>query len=150
MFAWRPGCRIGHSDDIPAKPKGTQNRRAIARRFADARWRVQADRINGDGKYDDASGIGGVSRRKNREAAVNTMSLFGSAATPAGWIEIFLGLSALTMASASRLPGWQWQSRVARAASTWLPVGGLLGLAAASVIAGVMQPELFAAVFSEL
>lgn len=81
---------------------------------------------------------------------MNAMSLFGSAATPAGWIEIFLGLSALTMASASRLPEWQWQSRAARAALTWLPVGGLLGLAAASTIAGVMQPELFAAVFSEL
>jgi hypothetical protein len=78
------------------------------------------------------------------------MSLFGSAAAPVAWIEIFLGLSALTMASASRLPEWQWQGRAFRTASTWLPVGGLLGLAAASVIAGVMQPELFAAVFSEL
>jgi hypothetical protein len=78
------------------------------------------------------------------------MSLFGSAATSAGWIEIFLGLSALTMASATRLPEWPSQSRASRVALTWLPVGGLLGLAAASMIAGVMQPELFAAAFSEL
>jgi hypothetical protein len=77
------------------------------------------------------------------------MSLFGSAATSAGWIEIFLGLSALTMVSATRLPEWPSQSRVSRAALTWLPVGGLLGLAAASMIAGVMQPELFAAAFGE-
>jgi len=78
---------------------------------------------------------------------MNTISLFGSATTPAAWVEIFLGLSALTMAS--RLPEWQWQGRVSRTASNWLPVGGLLGLAAASMIAGVTQPELFAAAFSE-
>jgi hypothetical protein len=78
---------------------------------------------------------------------MNTISLFGSAAAPAAWVEIFLGLSALTMAS--RLPEWQWQGRVSRTAANWLPVGGLLGLAAASMIAGVMQPELFAAAFSE-
>ena len=78
------------------------------------------------------------------------MSLFGSAAAPAGWIEIFLGLSALSMASASRSPDWQWQTGAARAASTWLPVPALLGLAAASMIAGVMQQELFAAAFGEL
>jgi hypothetical protein len=53
------------------------------------------------------------------------------------------------MASATRLPEWPSQSRVSRAALTWLPVGGLLGLAAASMIAGVMQPELFAAAFGE-
>jgi hypothetical protein len=78
------------------------------------------------------------------------MSLFGSAATSAGWIEIFLGLSALTMASATRLPEWPSQSRASRAALAWLPVGALFGLAAASMIAGVMQPELFAAAFGEL
>ena len=81
---------------------------------------------------------------------MNAISLFGSAATSAGWIEIFLSLSALTMASATRLPEWQSQSRASRAALTWLPFGGLLGLAAASMIASVMRPELFAAVFSEL
>ena len=81
---------------------------------------------------------------------MNTVSLFGSAATSAGWIEIVLGLSALTMASATRLPEWPSQSRASGAVLTWLPVGALLGLAAASMIAGVMQPELFAAAFSEL
>jgi len=77
------------------------------------------------------------------------MSLFGSAAAPAGWIEIFLGLSALTMASATRLPEWEWQGGVSRAALRWLPVAALFGLAAASMIAGMMQPELFATAFGE-
>jgi hypothetical protein len=125
---------------------GTQGA-ALARALL-TRWVVQANRIIG-GQHDDAPGIGDAGRRQNRETAVNTMSLFGSAATPAGWIEIFLGLSALTMASATRLPEWEWQGGAARAALTWLPVGALLGLAVASMIAGVMQPELFAAAFGE-
>jgi hypothetical protein len=79
---------------------------------------------------------------------VNTISLFGSAATPAAWVEIFLGVSALTMFSA--LPDWQTSSRVPRAAPAWLPVGGLLGLAVASVITGMMQPELLAAAFGQI
>jgi hypothetical protein len=79
---------------------------------------------------------------------VNTVSLFGSAATPAAWIEILLGLSMLTMASA--LPEWQSTGRQPRVGAAWLPVGGLFALAVASVIGGVMQPELFAAIFSEI
>jgi hypothetical protein len=31
----------------------------------------------------------------------------------------------------------------------WLPVAALFGLAAASMIAGMMQPELFATAFGE-
>jgi len=79
---------------------------------------------------------------------VNAISLFGSAATPAAWVEIFLGLSALTMFST--VPDWQSTSRAPRTAPAWLPVGGLLGLAAASVITGLMQPELFAAAFGQI
>ena len=79
---------------------------------------------------------------------MNTISLFGSAATPAAWVEIFLGPSVLTMFSA--LPDWQTRSRAPRAVPAWLPIGGLLGFAVASVIAGLMQPELFAAVFGQI
>jgi uncharacterized membrane protein YdcZ (DUF606 family) len=79
---------------------------------------------------------------------VNTISLFGSAATPAAWVEIFLGLSVLTMFSA--LPDWQTGSRAPRSAPVWLPIGGLLGFAVVSVITGVMQPELFAAAFDRI
>ena len=79
---------------------------------------------------------------------MNTISLFGSAATPAAWVAIFLGLSALTMFST--LPDWQTRSRARRAAPAWLPIGGLLGFAVASVISGVMQPELFAAAFGQI
>jgi hypothetical protein len=92
--------------------------------------------------------FGGASRHKNRGATVNAISLFGSATTPAAWVEIFLGLSALTMFST--LPDWQSTSRASRTAPAWLPVGGLLGLAVASVITGVMQPELFAAAFGQI
>jgi hypothetical protein len=108
----------------------------------------QANRIIGE-QHDDAPGIGDAGRRQNRETAVNTMSLFGSAAAPAGWIEIFLGLSALTMASATRLPEWPSQILVSRAALRWLPVAALFGLAAASMIAGMMRPELFATALGE-
>ena len=79
---------------------------------------------------------------------MNTVSLFGSAATPAAWVEILLGLSMLTMASA--FPEWQSICQQTRVAAAWLPVGGLFALAVASVIGGVMQPELFAAIFSEI
>jgi hypothetical protein len=79
---------------------------------------------------------------------VNTISLFGSAGTPAAWVEIVLGLSALTMASARPdRPSRSWPPRVVPA---WLPVGALLGLAVASVIVGLMQPELLAAAFGEI
>jgi hypothetical protein len=79
---------------------------------------------------------------------VNTVSLFGSAATPAVWVEILLGLSILTMASA--MPEWQSTCRLPRVGGAWLPAAGLFALAVASVISGVMQPELFAAIFSEI
>ena len=79
---------------------------------------------------------------------MNTMSLFGSAGMPAAWVQILLGVSALSMVSA--MPEWRWSGRVPGILPAWLPVGGLLGLAVVSTIAGVMQPELLAAVFSEI
>jgi hypothetical protein len=87
----------------------------------------------------------GAQTAKKSGANVYTISLFRSGATPAVWVEIFLGLSALTMFST--LPDWQSSSRAPRPAPAWLPVGGLLGLAVASVMTGMMQPELFAAAF---
>jgi len=48
------------------------------------------------------------------------------------------------------MPEWRWSGRVPGILPAWLPVGGLLGLAVVSTIAGVMQPELLAAVFSEI
>src|SRR5260370_29121186 len=93
------------------------------------------------GRHHDGPGSGDTARRGYGEAAMNTISLFGSATTPAAWVEIFLGLSALTMAS--RLPEWQWQGRVSRTASNLLPGGGLLRLAAAFISAGLVQPQLF-------
>jgi hypothetical protein len=76
---------------------------------------------------------------------VNAISLFGANATPGAWVEIVVGLSALTMASA--LPDWPWQARLSRPVSVWFPVGGLLCLAMTSAIVGIMHPELFAAAF---
>ena len=136
-----------HIDPILAKPEGSASRGAIAPRLANARWDVQATPATG--RLDNRrQAFGGASRHKNLGDTVNTISLFGSAATPAVWVEIFLGLSALTMFSA--LPDWQTGSRAPRAAPAWLPIGGLLGFAVASVIAGVMQPELFAAAFGQI
>ena len=79
---------------------------------------------------------------------MSAISLFGSAGAPAAWVQILLGVSALSMVSA--MPEWRWSGRVPRIVPAWLPVGGLLGLAVVSTIAGVMQPELLAAVFSEI
>jgi hypothetical protein len=78
---------------------------------------------------------------------MNAISSFGHAAAPQAWLQIFLGLSALTMASA--LPQWQWATRPVRPVSVWFPVGGLVGLATGSIMVGIMQPELLAALFGE-
>ena len=78
---------------------------------------------------------------------MNIISLFGPATTPGAWLEVLLGLSALSMATT--LPDLRRQSRSPRAVPLWLPVGGLLGLAAASMIADVVQAELLAAAFGE-
>ncbi len=136
-----------HIDPILAKPEGSASRGTIAPRLANARWDVQA--TPDTGRLDKPSqAFSGASGHKNRGVTVNAISLFGSAATPAAWVEIFLGLSALTMFST--VPDWQSTSRAPRTAPAWLPVGGLLGLAAASVITGLMQPELFAAAFGQI
>jgi len=82
---------------------------------------------------------------KDWEGAVNAISLFGANAMPGAWVEIVVGLSALTMASA--LPDWPWRAGLSRPVSVCFPVGGLLCLAMASTIVGIMQPELFAAAF---
>jgi hypothetical protein len=51
---------------------------------------------------------------------------------------------------ASARPDWPSRSWPPRVAPAWLPVGALLGLAVASVIVGLMQPELLAAAFGEI
>ena len=79
---------------------------------------------------------------------MNTISLFRSAGISAAWVQILLGVSAMSMVSA--MPEWRWSGRVSRIVPAWLPVGGLLGLAVVSTIGGVMQPELLAAAFSEI
>jgi hypothetical protein len=84
-------------------------------------------------------------RADTGEIAVNSISLFGANPTVRTCLEILLGLSALS--SASALPEWQWQFSRPRAVSVGVPVSGLLALAMASTMAAIMQPELFAAAF---
>lgn len=74
---------------------------------------------------------------------MNAISLYGTSPSIASWLEILLGLSALTMAS----PDWLWQIDRRRTVSICLPASGFLGLAMASTMAAIMQPELFAAAF---
>lgn len=76
---------------------------------------------------------------------MNAVSLLGANPTVRACLEVLLGLSVLSMASA--LPEWQWQASQPRAVPLCLPVSGLLALATASTIAAIMQPELFAAAF---
>jgi hypothetical protein len=52
---------------------------------------------------------------KDWEGAVNAISLFGANAMPGAWVEIVVGLSALTMASA--LPDWPWRAGLSRPVS---------------------------------
>ena len=75
---------------------------------------------------------------------MNSISLFGTTPSAGLFFGILLVLSALSMASAS--PEWRWQAR-RRAISVCLPASGLVGLAMASTMAAIMQPELFAAAF---
>lgn len=78
---------------------------------------------------------------------MNTISLFGAAPVAGAWSEIALGLSALITVSA--LPGIQRPILRARPIPLSLPLSCLFGFAAASMMTGIMQPELFAAVFAQ-
>jgi hypothetical protein len=79
---------------------------------------------------------------------MNAISLYGTSPSIASWLEMLLALSALTMAST--LPDWLCQIDRRRTVSICLPASGFLGLAMASTMAAIMQPELFAAVFGVL
>src|SRR4051794_32110417 len=104
MFAWTRECSMVQTDPIPASPKEAQVAVRSRRDLRMPGGMFRQNRITG--RVDKPSqAFGGASRHKNRGATVNTISLFGSAATPAAWVEIFLGLSALTMFST--VPDWQ-------------------------------------------
>ena len=78
---------------------------------------------------------------------MNTILLFGAASCQGIWFEIMLVLSALTMVAV--LPEMQRPALRTRPVSASLPLGCLCGLAAASMMAGIMEPELLAAVFNQ-
>jgi hypothetical protein len=78
---------------------------------------------------------------------MNTISLFGVASCPGIWFQIVLVLSALTMVMA--LPEMQRPTLRTRPIPVSLPLGCLCGLAAASMMAGIMQPELLATAFAQ-
>ena len=78
---------------------------------------------------------------------MNTISLFGAVSCQGIWFEIMLALSALTTVAV--LPEIERPALRARPVSVSLPLGCLCGLAAASVMAGIMEPELLAAVFTQ-
>ena len=77
---------------------------------------------------------------------MNTLSSPGLA-TPREWLEVLLGLSALTMASA--YPGWRCNSHQSAVAS-WLSIAPLPVLAVGSSLVGMMYPEVLAAAFSQI
>ena len=81
----------------------------------------------------------------SQDLAMNAISLFGTNPSVGLCFGILMLLSALSMASG--LPERRCEMRQARAISLCLPASGLLGLAMASTMAAIMQPELFAAVF---
>ena len=87
------------------------------------------------------------SRFKNGGTTMNTISLFGAASCPGTWLQTVLALSALTMVST--FPEMQRLALQARPIPVSLPLSCLFGLAAASMMAGIMQPELLAAVFAQ-
>ena len=76
---------------------------------------------------------------------MNTISLFGTNPSVGLCFGILILLSAVSMASA--MPEQRSEMRQTRAISLCLPASGLLGLAMASTMAAIMQPQLFAAVF---
>jgi hypothetical protein len=76
---------------------------------------------------------------------MNAISLFGANPTATACLEILIGLSALSIASA--LPERRWQFVRQRTVPLSVPVSGLFALATASTMAAIMQPELFAAAF---
>lgn len=78
---------------------------------------------------------------------MNTISAFGAASCLGIWFEVVLALSALTMIAV--LPEMQRPALRARPIPASLPLGCLCGLAAASMMAGIMDPELLAAVFAQ-
>jgi hypothetical protein len=96
-------------------------------------------------KHDDPAFLGGGACRRVQDVAMNAISLFGTNPSAGLFFGILLVLSALSMAPAS--PEWRWQARRPRAISVCLPASGLVGLAMASTMAAIMQPELFAAAF---
>ena len=77
---------------------------------------------------------------------MNTLSSAGLA-TPSAWLEVLLGLSALTMASA--YPDWRCDSHQSAVAS-WLAIAPLPVLAVGSSLVGMMYPEVLAAAFSQI
>ena len=77
---------------------------------------------------------------------MNTISFFAALPVPSTWFQLVLGMSALTLTSCF---SQQWPSGRTVTIPVSLPLGCLAGLAAASIMAGIMQPELMAAAFSE-
>jgi len=77
---------------------------------------------------------------------MNTLSSPGPA-TPSTRLEVLLGLSALTMASA--YPDWRSDGRPSAVAS-WLSIAPLAMLAVGSSVVGVMYPEALVAAFSQI
>jgi hypothetical protein len=77
---------------------------------------------------------------------MNNLSSVGPAVQTA-WLEILLGFTALTMASA--YPDRRCFGRQ-RIVASWLSLAPLAILAAASGLVGVMYPEALAAAFSQI
>ena len=77
---------------------------------------------------------------------MNTLSSPGLA-TPSTWLEVLLGLSALTMASA--YPDWRSDGRPSAVASC-LSIALLAMLAVGSGLVGIMYPEAIVAAFGQI
>jgi hypothetical protein len=77
---------------------------------------------------------------------MNNLSSVGPAVQSA-WLEIFLGLTALTMASTYPI-GSSFGPR--RVVASWLSLAPLAILVAGSGLVGVMYPEALAAAFGQI
>lgn len=77
---------------------------------------------------------------------MNTLS-FAGLMTPSAWLEVLLGFTALTVASA--YPGRRRFSRQ-RVVSSWLSLAPLPMLAVGSSLVWVMYPEALAAAFGQI